>query len=311
MKRNLDATTDLLQLLSEGTRLRLLSLLAEQELSVAELTQVTGLTQSRVSTHLGKLKDAQLLLDRRVGTSTFYRLNQSAMPADASKLWTLLSSQLADAVLDQDRHRALAAVRARDEGGRWHERVAGEMERHYSPGRTWEAVAQAFPGLMCLGKVLDVGSGDGAIGLMLAPHASRYVCFDQSQRVLTAAQRRLSKHSHVRCVRGDMQALPYASESFDQVLMFNVLTYATAPTRAISEAARVLAPRGRLCLVTLDQHKHMDITASYHHVQPGFSPASLATMLRSAKLDVSRCEATSRERKYPHFQVITAFAEKS
>ena len=310
MKRSLDATTDLLQLLSDGTRLRLLCILSSWELSVVELTQVTGLVQSRVSTHLGKLREAQLVLDRRVGTSTFYRLNESAMPEDVRRLWTLLASQLADAVLDRDDQRAAVAVRAREQGGRWHERVAGEMERHYSPGRTWEAVAQALPGLACLGRVLDVGSGDGTIGALLAAEAQQYVCFDQSQRVLCAAQRRLSEHRHVRYVRGDMQALPWLSGSFDQVLFFNVLTYAQDPPRALANAARVLTRGGRLCLVTLDAHTHMEVTESYHHVQPGFSPASLTVLLQQAGLTVRRCEVSSRERRPPQFQVVTAYAIK-
>lgn len=307
---SLDATTDLLSLLSDGTRLRLLSLLSVHELSVVELTQVTGLVQSRVSTHLRKLREAQVVTDRRVGASSLYRLNGAAMPRQAQRLWEMLRGDLSDAVLTHDRERAEAVVAAREQGGRWHERVAGEMERHYSPGRTWEAMAHAFVGFMDLQRVLDVGAGDGAIGALLAPHAERYVCLDQSPRLVDAAQRRLGHLPQVEFVQGDMQALPLDDASFDQVMLLNVLTYAESPQRALTEAARVLAPGGRLCVVTLDAHTHRDVTESYHHVHAGFSPAQLEVMIRDAGLSVRRCTVTSRERRPPHFQVVTAFACK-
>src|SRR6476620_5479885 len=93
---DLGATSNLLGLLAEPSRVRLLALLAEQELTVAELTNITELGQSRVSTHLGKLREAGLVRDHRVGGSTFYSLANGEMPADARKLWTLVADGIAD-----------------------------------------------------------------------------------------------------------------------------------------------------------------------------------------------------------------------
>lgn len=301
---------DLLRVFADGTRLRLLSILQERELSVAELTAVTGLTQSRVSTHLSKLREAGLLSDRHLGTSTFYRLNAAAMPGDAAQLWALLRGQLQDSVLRDDAVRAEQVIAARAGSGRWADRVAGEMERHYSPGRTWESAARGLPGLMRLGSVLDIGAGDGAIAQLIAPRARRYVCLDRSDRVSAAARRRLADLPGVCCTTAEMQALPFCTASFDAVVMFNVLTYAGDPLAALREAARVVRAGGALSLTTLDSHGHMEITAGYQHVQPGFAPSALRALLLEAGFDVERCEVSSRERRAPHFQVVTAFAHR-
>lgn len=295
-----------LALLADPTRVRLLALLVREELSVAELTQVTELAQSRVSTHLGKLKDAGLLTDRRQGASTFYRASD-AMPDTAARVWSSLLTELDDRVLDADRNRCEAVVRARDG---WPEAVAGEMERHYSPGRTWEATARGFCGLMRLGDVLDAGSGDGTLAALIAPRARSVTCLDRSEAVLEAAKKRLATHPSVTFARADLLELPFADGSFDQVMLFNVLTSARSPERALSEAARVLRAGGSVAIVTLRAHGHAAITASYGHQVPGFDPDALAALLESSGLTVELCEVTSRERRPPYFEVLSAFAHK-
>jgi DNA-binding transcriptional ArsR family regulator len=100
MPLTLPAASSLLTLFADPTRVRLVSLLAQEELSVAELTRATGLSQSRVSTHLGKLREAGLLRDRRAGASTFYRAHD-AWPEEAARVWGLLSERLDDGVLQR------------------------------------------------------------------------------------------------------------------------------------------------------------------------------------------------------------------
>lgn len=299
--------SSLLGALAEPTRVRLLALLARHELSVAEITQVTELAQSRVSTHLGKLREHGLVSDRREGSSTFYRTSE-AMPEQAQKLWAVLRDELDDRVLDSDATRSEALVRARDRA--WPDAVAGQMERHYSPGRTWEATARGFLGLSRLGDVLDAGSGDGTLAALIAPRARSVTCLDRSEKVLDAARARLGKHKNVRFSLGDLLELPFDDASFDHVMLFNVLTCARRPERAIEEAARVLRKKGSLAIVTLRKHQHSAITAAYGHVVPGFTPKELAKAIAAAGLNVELCEVTSRERRQPFFEVITAYANK-
>src|SRR5579875_3445064 len=170
--------------------------------------------------------------------------------------------------------------------------------------------ARAFVGLMTLGDVLDAGAGDGAIAELLAPRARRITCLDRNARMAAAARTRLARAHNVDVVRGDVTAIPAADAAFDQVLLLNVLTSVETPAAALAEVARVLRPGGQLVLVTLDAHTHTAVTAAYGHVHAGFRPAALRRMLARAGLAVERCAVTSRERRQPHFQVITAFAQK-
>src|SRR6266478_6233215 len=119
----LQAASDLLQLFAEPSRVRLATLLAAHELTVNDLTTITELGQSRVSTHLGKLREAGVVADRRAGGSTFYRLNNGEMPAAARQLWTLMTGQLRDEQLDADRQRCAALLAARQKTARWPDAV--------------------------------------------------------------------------------------------------------------------------------------------------------------------------------------------
>ena len=314
---SLDATSDLLALLAEPSRVRLLALLGDNELTVNELCTATELGQSRVSTHLGRLREAGLVRDRRAGGSTYYRMANGDLPAPARKLWSVVAANLEDAQLATDKRRAAAVLRARaeqaraaDGNGSWPDRIAGEMERHYSPGRTWEALARGLIGLTDLGDVLDAGGGDGATAQLLAPRARSITCVDVSETLVDAARVRLAGHPNVRAETADLHALPFPDASFDQVLLLNVLTHLKAPARAAAELARVLRPDGRLALVTLAAHDHLDVTAAYGHVTPGFRPAEIRRLLEKTGLAVEQCAVTSREKRAPQFEVVTAFARK-
>jgi SAM-dependent methyltransferase len=307
---SLESTVDLLHLFGDPTRVRLMALLADHELSVVELTSVTELPQSRVSTHLGRLKDAGLLRDRKVGASAFYALNDGAMPAEARKLWDLVSRETSDAVLVSDRARCAELLRARREATSWPDSIAGQMERHYSPGRTWEATARGLIELVQLGDVLDVGSGDGVIAGLMAPRSKSVTCLDRSERMIAAAKKRLAGLDNVHFTIGDMHELPFRADSFDQVLLFNTLTYAHQAERVLAETARVLRPGGSAVLITLSTHTHTAVTAAYSHLNAGFSSKELARLLGEAGLEVAHSSVTSRERRKPHFEVVTALAHK-
>lgn len=307
---SVDDTVSLLHLLGDTTRMRLLALLGRDELSVAELTSITELPQSRVSTHLGRLREAGMLRDRRVGASTFYALNDVAMPAEARRVWALVRDETSDAVLDADRARCERLRKAREAGASWPDSIAGEMERHYSPGRTWEATARGLLGFVDLGDLLDLGSGDGAIAQLLLSRCRSVTCLDRSEKMIVAAKRRFKGEQRVRLVQGDMEQLPFDAAEFDQVLCSSALTYVTDAASALAEIARVLRPGGRLVLTTLAEHSHVSVTEAYGHRHAGFSQTKLAEWIENAGLSVELCQVTSRERKKPYFEVISAFAKK-
>jgi len=306
---DLGSTTALLRLLSEPTRVRLLALLEREELTVAELSAVMRLAQPRVSTHLAKLKEAELVRDRRAGVSAYYRVN-TELDARSAALLHSLHANVDDGLLDDDARRlpTVLARRARAEG--WADSVAGDMERHYSPGRTWEALARALTGLIEVGDVLDIASGDGVLAELLAPHANSILCLDASERVVTAARKRLKAQRNVEVSLGDMHALDVGERRFDLVLLMHALTYSDQPAKVIAEAARTLKPGGRLLATTLARHAHRNTVVPFDHRNLGFRDEELREFARKSGLKVLSCERVTRERRPPHFEVLSLLARK-
>lgn len=306
---DLATASSVLRLLADPTRVRLLALLESEELTVAELAAVLQLAQPRVSTHLAKLKEANLVRDRRAGVSAYYRANSEGDEHQHLLLKSLRDS-IDDALLRDDAARVpgVLASRAREAG--WADTVAGDMERHYSPGRTWETLARALLQLLETGDVLDIASGDGITAELLAPHARSIVCVDSSERVVEAASKRLSSFGNVSVVQGDMQSLQLGERRFDLVLMLHALTYAEQPDKAVAEASRLLRPGGRLLAVTLGRHDHRAAVEPFDHRNLGFSRVQLEAFATTAGLEVLSTNLLSRERKAPHFEVISLLARK-
>jgi SAM-dependent methyltransferase len=306
---DLAATSALLRLLSDPTRVRLLALLEREELTVAELSAVLRLAQPRVSTHLAKLKEADLVRDRRAGVSSYYRYN-GELDAKEGALLRALKESVDDALLRDDERRLPAALakRARAEG--WADTVAGDMERHYSPGRTWETLARGMTQLVETGDVLDIASGDGVLAELLAPRARSIVCVDASTRVVDAARQRLKAFGNVEVKVGDMHALDFPDARFDLVLLMHALTYSDKPAAVITEAARVLRRGGRVVAATLGRHAHRTAVEPFEHRNLGFSVDELNDFARKAKLEVIACERLTRERRPPHFEVLSLLARK-
>ncbi len=307
---DLDAWSACLKVLADPTRVRLLALLERDELTVAELSAVTRLAQPRVSTHLARLKDADLVRDRRAGVSAYYRFNAESLDPAEGRLWEALRDSTDDPLLRQDAERLPGVLASRATEQNWADSVAGDMERHYSPGRTWEALARSTLPLLEPGDVLDVASGDGVLAELLAPHARRYVCVDSSARVVGAARDRLRRWPHVQVLEGDMQALDFETASFDLVLLMHALTYAARPAQAIAEAGRVLRRGGRLVATCLARHEHQAAVTPFGHVNLGFTVKELRKYAEKAGLEVTVCEPVTREKRPPHFEVITLLARK-
>lgn len=307
---DLEAWSARLKVLADATRVRLLAVLEHEELTVAELSSITRLAQPRVSTHLARLKEAGLVRDRRAGVSAYYRFDEAAIDAAQRALWRALREGSNDPLLRQDAERIPGVLAARASDANWADSVAGDMERHYSPGRTWEALARSALPLLAPGHVLDIASGDGVLAELLAPHAREYICIDVSTRVVNAASERLRRFANVQVREGDMHALPFADNHFDLVVLMHALTYATQPAAAVAEAARVLRPGGRLLLCSLAEHQHRAAVEAYGHVNLGFSDKALRKFIDKAGLRIATSETVTREKRPPHFEVISIIGVK-
>ncbi|MFP7721625.1 ArsR/SmtB family transcription factor [Lysobacter sp. A3-1-A15] len=307
---DLEGWSSRLKVFADATRVRLLALLEHEELTVAELSAITRLAQPRVSTHLSKLKEAGLVRDRRSGVSAYYRFDDAALDNAQRALWQTLREGSDDPLLRQDAERVpgVLAMRAADQN--WADSVAGDMERHYSPGRTWEAMARSALPLLEPGDMLDIASGDGVLAELMAPHSNRYVCLDASSKVVAAATERLRRLPNVEVREGDMHALPLDDASFDLVALMHALTYAAHPAQAVAEAARVLRPGGRMLLTSLARHEHRAVVESFGHLNLGFSEKDLRRFVTRAGLDILSCGTVTRERRPPHFEVIALIGRK-
>ena len=295
-----------LNLLGDESRLRLCALLRDRELCVTDLVRVTGISQSRVSTHLGRLREAGFVRDRRQGQQSFYGLSLDALPVTARDVLEQ-AARSADPTLEGDQRR-LEELEAERRGAS--PEFTEDIERFYSPGRTWQSLSVGLAGLLDLGDVLDVGSGDGAAASSLAPYCRSLTCVDTNAKMIDVARERLQRFEHVNAQVADVHALPFAPASFDAVLMFHTLTYAEKPGQALAQCARVLRPGGRLVLLCLDEHRQHEITAPYGERHPGFSPPKVRELLTRAGLTVRTAEVACRESRKPHLQVILALALK-
>lgn len=272
-----------MRLLGDQTRLRILHLLSGEPLTVGELQDLLDLSQSSVSGHLSKLKRAGFLHAVAEGSSHRYRLRED-LPEVASRAWSAirqLSAGEPDIATDAERVRELLGQRGRS----WVERVAGALHRAYAPGRTWETLAHGFAQLLNLGRCVDIGAGDGTMIELLAPHATALTCIDPAPVMVEATRKRiaeLSLSNRCRAVEARAEALPLPDASHDSVLFLQSLHYVDDPEQALAEGQRVLAPGGRMLLLTLVAHDHPD-SERYGHRHRGFHADDLRRWCRGLR----------------------------
>ena len=308
---DLDLATQRCRLLGDATRLRLLLLLDREELSVAELSAIAQLAQPRVSTHLARLKEAGMVTDRREGLFVYYRIASSSGDESLDALWGVLRRNTEDPLALQDRERIPQVLNSRGGATTWADSVAGDMERHYSPGRSWEATARGLKHLLHLGDVLDVASGDGVLAELLAPQSRSIVCLDISDRVVEAGSKRLQSYPEASFEKGDMHHLPFPREAFDTVLLMHALTYTDRPAEVLKECYRVLRPAGQLLAMTLARHPHEKAVEPYNHRNLGFRPKALEKLASESGFEVRHCAISAVEKRKPNFSVISLHAAKT
>ncbi len=269
------------RLLADETRLRALRLLLREELNAGELTRILGLAQSAVSRQVTQLRDAGLITDRRRGRFVYFAAAERG--AALERAWPGLAARLSEA---DDPHGDLARLddvrRERREG-----QVAadGRGRRPYVPGRSWAAWARALTWLVSdRPRVLDLGCGDGRLTLELARFAGSVVGIDRREAVLRQARTALERAGveHVELHRADLHDLPLADATFDLAVLSQSLHHAGDPRTVLSEAARVLAPGGRVLVLDLQPHTETWVHERLGHVATGFDPTELTALLSAA-----------------------------
>ena len=300
-----------LRLLADPTRLRLLLLLQQEELTVAELQEALGMGQSRISAHLAQLKQARLVRDRRAGKNIYYAL---AVEKDNAlqNIVQACAREIPETAADRTALKLVLRKR-QDKAREYFNKLAGKFGRSYCPGRTWKGVSHLLLSLLGPITVADLGAGEGTLAQMLAKHARKVIAVDNSEKMVAFGKSLARKHgfSNLEYKLGDIENPPIAAGSVDLALFSQALHHASKPARALAAAHRILKRGGRVAILDLLQHNFEDARKLYADLWLGFSEVELDRMLKEAgfsKIDIS---IVSREALSPHFQTIFATAIKA
>ena len=287
------ALLDHLAALTDPVRCRLLLLLEQEELMVAELCTALQLPQSTVSRHLKLLSDEGWIAGRAEGTSRWYRLAADSMGVGAVQLWAVVRGDVAassDAYEDGRRLKSILS-RRRNRSQEFFDSTAGRWD---------EVRAQLFGDRADLSALLallddrwtvgDLGCGTGRIAGQVAPFVAKVIAVDESDSMLGAARTRLTGQGNVDLRQGSLQQLPIQDGELDAALLFLVLHYVADPALAVREAARALKPGGKMMLVEMRPHGRAEYQQTMGHRWLGFEES---TRRRRERTDALRryCES--------------------
>jgi ArsR family transcriptional regulator len=299
----------LLGALADPTRLRILAALRENELSVAELQQVLGVGQSRISNHLSQLKSVGLLRDRREGQKAYYRRAEMGR-----EIWSLAegaASELGTHGRDGEALRRVLGQR-QEKSKRYFDAVAGRLGKKYCPGRSWEAVGRLLLAMAPRQVYADLGAGEGLISQLLAARAKKVIAVDHSPRMVEVG-RDLAKRSGLKNLeyrQGDMEQPPIRPGSVDVAILSQALHHAVHPPRALEAAWKILRPGGTLLVLDLVEHAFEAAREMYADVWLGFAPVELSKLLREAGFEGISVEVVAKEKEGPGFQTLLAVGNR-
>lgn len=299
----------ILRVVADPNRLRILLLLKAEELSVAELQEILTMGQSTISTHLSQLKSAGLVEDRRTGKSNLYRCTAGNTLLD--DLLTRTEREIPEAA--QDRAEMRRVLRKRQDRMRaFFDSVAGRLGRNYVPGKSWKSLAEALLRLMPPLTVADLGAGEGGFALLLSQRARKVIAVDSSARMLEVGRDQAARNgvTNVEFRLGDMEELPIAGGEVELAFFSQSLHHALHPERALAEAARILAPGGRVVVLDLARHRFEEAREIYADEWLGFSEAELEAMLAKAGFTQIETSIVDRESEPPQFQTVLAVGSK-
>ena len=301
-----------LRLLGDEGRIRILGLLEKEELSVAELQEILGMGQSRISMQLSQLKQAGLVDVRRVGQKSLYHVTPSA-EAGALLAETLRRSpKEISAMADDQEALSLALRKRKDKLRSYFDEVAGRFGRNYVPGRSWQALAEMLLKLMPPCVVADLGAGEGTLALMLAQRARRVIAVDNSEKMVQYGAELARSHGvkNLEYRLGDLEELPLAPGEVDLAIFHQSLHHAIHPQKAVEEASRIVRPGGHIVVLDLLKHGFEQARDLYADVWLGFSALELHNFLGKAGFTSVDVAPVPSDQADPHFETVLAVAEK-
>ena len=311
----MSSTINLLRLLADPTRLRLLILLDQEELSVAELQQILGMGQSRISSHLAQLKRTGVVEDRRAGKNVYYGAKKNTGRNGALDRVEQILQLLAREVPETARDRIalkLTLRKRQDKAREYFDELAGKFGRSYVPGRSWKALAHALISLVPRLTIVDLGAGEGTLSQLLARNARKVIAIDNSPKMVEFGSKLAKQHGvkNLEYRLGDLEDPPIAKGSVDLAVLSQALHHAIKPERAIKAAHRVLKKNGRIVVLDLLNHNFDKARELYADRWLGFSEVKLHELLEQGGFRDVEVSVVSREKQNPHFQTVFATGVK-
>ena len=309
------STINFLRLLADPTRLRLLLLLEEEELSVAELQDVLGMGQSRISSHLAQLKRAGVVEDRRAGKNVYYGLTNGRkldpQHARVSELTRALAREMPETKRDRTALKVVLRKR-QDKAREYFDQLAGRFGRSHCPGRSWQALAHTMIALLPPLTVADLGAGEGTLSQLLAKKARQVIAVDNAPKMVEFGSNLAKKHGfkNLEYRLGDIEDPPIEKNSIDLAIFSQALHHAIHPERAIASAHRILKKGGRIVVLDLLSHRFDKARELYADHWLGFSEVQLHQWLEKAGFTQVEVSVVSREKEAPHFQTVFASGVK-
>ena len=305
------STINFLRLLADPTRLRLLVLLEEEELSVAELQDILGMGQSRISSHLAQLKRAGVVEDRRAGKNVYYGLTIKGGPDARSAKVGELTRALAREMPETQRDRTALKVvlrKRQDKAREYFDQLAGRFGRSYVPGRSWQALAHTMIALLPPLVVADLGAGEGTLSQLLAKTARKVIAIDNAPKMVEFGAQLAKRHGfkNLEYRLGDIEDPPIAKGSIDLAIFSQALHHAIHPPRALVSAQRIIKKSGRVVILDLLSHRFEKARELYADHWLGFSEVQLHQWLEEAGFSNVEVTVVSREKESPHFQTVFA-----
>lgn len=294
--------------ISDSTRIRLLSLLHQEELSVGELQEILNMGQSRISTQLSILKNDQLVSDRRQGKNKLY---SATIPSNFLKLISLAAAELEESEQDKLSLQHLLRKRA-DHTRAYFDELAGKFGKQYVPGRSWKALAEALLKILNYEVVADLGAGEGTLSQLLAQRAKHVIAVDISPKMVQFGQDLAKQHGldNLEYRLGDITSPPIDNGTLDLAIFSQALHHADKPQEALRTSIKKLKSHGKIIILDLLQHQVEQARELYHDTHLGFSEVGLYSMLDQAGFQNIEVVVADKEVEKPHFQTLLAVAEK-
>ena len=305
---------DIIKLLSDSTRSRILVILTKEELSVAELQELMNMGQSRISSHLGLLRQASLVIDRKEGKKTFYSSNKSLSRDKEELVSAILRALEHEAELHDDQVNLKRILGKRKQlAEEYFNSLAGRLGKNYCPGRSWEAIGHFLLLLTPKLTIADLGAGEGLISQLLARGAEKVYCVDNAPKMVEFGKDLAleNEQTNLEYLLGDIESVPLEDNSVDIALLSQALHHASKPTKAIDEAFRILKPGGKIIVIDLLEHDFEKARELYADVWLGFSENKIYQMLKDSGFKQPSINVVSKEDNEPYFQTILASAQKS